>query len=316
MALPNLHPRRNKVEAVRISDSLYACQLCDTTMKSRSEIDIHVIDAHNVSRDGPLQCIYCNKFFSSMATRREHVGDEHGFVIDVTLSCPHCSSPCLGSAFLEIHAEVHRAERSKESKYFCPLCPSDNIQTFSSSAYLKLHMTREHFAPFANTCMECGFMFRFAEKLHDHYEIQHKSDEHSSFNTKDARCTKCRRIFPNQVDLQHHLAICDIKECKFCYCLSSIHNPSPHECGSSGIATGADLCRQSHSTISRTNDPRISGIKRTNMPQTTSGCSSPRKMAKRSILIENSSSENEDSGAELFPSLTSPKKPSTHDNSN
>ncbi|KAJ8005283.1 hypothetical protein DPEC_G00145020 [Dallia pectoralis] len=103
------------------------------------------------------------------------------------LKCPDCAKSFRHRSVLMLHMRIH----SKDKPYQCKVCS----KSFRFSSYLQQHMII-HTGEKPYKCPDCGKDFAFLQNMRTHQRLH---------TQKPFRCTKCRKGYSDENQLQRHL---------------------------------------------------------------------------------------------------------------
>lgn len=143
------------------SVTFITCDLCDTQVKSDSQLFYHRKKCHTEPKDYKFECLYCSCRFFKKSSLTSHM-DQHTGVKRV--ACDSCSKTFRNQAQLNYHV---RTVHTDSSSFLCEKCN----KSFKCDEYLKAHM-RLHEKNY--TCPRCEDTFSYPLTLRRHMKMYHE----------------------------------------------------------------------------------------------------------------------------------------------
>ncbi|XP_043916369.1 zinc finger and BTB domain-containing protein 40 [Protopterus annectens] len=153
----------------------YNCDLCNKAYQQLSGLwyhnrthhpDIFAAQNHRSPKFSSLQCLSCEKGFSTITSLNKHMKTEHADL--KLLECGKCSELFSTQASLEVHTKY---KHSGSQPFRCMYCSA----SFRYLGALQHHINTDHFSESDSTygCEVCGELFTTQQTLEKHYETEH-----------------------------------------------------------------------------------------------------------------------------------------------
>ncbi|KAJ6645873.1 Zinc finger protein [Pseudolycoriella hygida] len=219
----SLLQRHLRTHSVERKEKNFLCDLCSKSFTERGSLNFHLLTHAGVK---PHVCKECPKAFYTKSLLQKH---QKLRLPEKTFRCGYCHSAFSRKRSLVLHMishhtkvdvkgegerftceicpttfktmkrlRCHRKEHSNLGSYNCEFCP----KVFSNFNKLETHVENLHTPKFFN-CTFCLKAFSSSERLHQHSE-KHISEKLLS------PCTICHKVFDISVNMERHIAICQI----------------------------------------------------------------------------------------------------------
>ena len=208
--------------------SKFICNLCNEEFTMKYDLMNHLKEIHSRTKipkgiiydklkpieDGRIECLDCNKKFSSKETAREHYKNVH---IAKNFTCVECKKgfaveDCMKKHLKAAHMLPRRVTNRENEKYEWKIVKTnedgrinclDCSLTFSSLYTAKMHHKNVHMTDHnAFNCKVCLKHFKYKGSLVSHMQNMHTPDK----NGNDFLCKVCYEVFPVKYALKNHIA--------------------------------------------------------------------------------------------------------------
>lgn len=180
-----LFPQRHVRTHYKVKEREFRCSKCRAKYKNQAELDAHIEKHKNMTTNNPLQCVECDKIFSTRTNLIRHIPIHTGETLYI---CELCGREYIHHSSFREHKAGHFNIKTKP----CPICG----RLFNTSSHLARHR-RTHTGEKPFTCPICDRKFANKYNMRSHMRIHSQNDE-----VPTHFCVVCNEgIFSGQIDL-------------------------------------------------------------------------------------------------------------------